>query len=127
MAAEGCRVTMCARTEPRLREAATDVGRTPESFVADHPDAVTKPPLPPGMPDGFHRQWRLEALHDARDARRVERGLTWAEVARAIGVGPGVLAGYANTDTFVGFPAVMRVTRWLERPLTDFIRASSIR
>ena len=28
LAAEGCRVTLCARTEPRLREAAVDVQRT---------------------------------------------------------------------------------------------------
>src|SRR5688572_27403443 len=28
LASEGCRVTMCARTEPRLLEAALDVGRT---------------------------------------------------------------------------------------------------
>lgn len=31
------------------------------------------------------------------------------------------LQGYADPSTFVGFPAVMRVTRWLERPLTDFV------
>ena len=39
LAAEGCRVTMCARSEPRLRAAATEVGRSAGS--SDRVIAVT--------------------------------------------------------------------------------------
>jgi hypothetical protein len=95
--------------------------RTPESFVPDHPDAVTTPPLPADLPNRFFGHWDLLALHDALDARRTERALTWAQAAREIGVGSAHLVGYARPDTFVSFPTVMRVVRWLGRPLTDFI------
>jgi transcriptional regulator with XRE-family HTH domain len=95
--------------------------RTPESFIAGHPDAQTRPPLPRDLPQRFFRRWDLIALHQALDSRREERQLTWAEAAREIGVTTAQLAGYAKADRFVNFPAVMRVTRWLGRPLTDFI------
>lgn len=98
--------------------------RTPESFVAGHPDAAAKQPLPKHYPQRFFGHWDLKALHNALDAQRSERQLTWAEAAREIGVSPATLAGYAQANTFVTFPAVMRVTGWLSRPLTDFIHTS---
>lgn len=101
------------------------LNRTPESFIADHPDAITKPPLPDGLPQRFFRRWNLEALYNALDSQRHERRLTWPEAAREIGLPPSVVARYRGADRFVNFPAVMRLTRWLDRPLTDFIDRES--
>jgi len=44
LTAEGCRVTMCARTEPRLRDAAADVARTagPDRVLAVSADVSTE-------------------------------------------------------------------------------------
>ena len=93
--------------------------RTPESFIPGHPDAASRPPLPGDLPRGFYRRWDLTGLHEALDARRGDR--PWAEIAREIGVSPALLRSYADPETFVGFPDVMRVTQWLGRPLTDFV------
>ena len=97
--------------------------RTPESFVADHPDARTTPPLPRDMPQRSFGRWKLQELYEALDACRAERHTTWAALAREIGVRPEVLAGYAKAGTFASFPSIVRVTCWLGRPLTDFVHA----
>ena len=96
--------------------------RTPESFVSDHPDAATCPPLPKHLPQRFFGRWKLQELHELLDTRRAEHNLTWASLAREVGVRPEVLASYARPDTFVSFPSIVRVTCWLERPLTDFVQ-----
>lgn len=99
------------------------LGRTPESFVPGHPLAgASEAALPDFGPDRVLR-WDVRALHRAVEQRRAERGLTWPQAAREVGVGPATLAGLAKAQR-VGFPDVMRILRWLGRPAAEFTRAS---
>lgn len=99
------------------------LGRTPESLVPGHPLAdAPEATLPDVGPDRILR-WDIRALHRALEARRAERGLTWPQVAREIGCGPAQLTGLARAQR-VGFPGVMRILRWLDRPAASFTRAA---
>ncbi len=98
------------------------LGRTPESFVPDHPMAeAPEAALPRVGPDQMLR-WDTRALHRALQAQRTERRLTWQQVARELRCGPGQLT-YLAQGGRVGFPGVMRVVRWLGRPAAQFTRA----
>ncbi len=73
-----------------------------------------------------HRIVRFDAaaLHAALDARRVERNLTWPQVAYEVGgASASVLMRLAKGGR-VAFPQVMRVTRWLGQPVASFTRGS---
>jgi hypothetical protein len=97
------------------------LGRSPESF-ADGASASAGTPLPAV---GQHQVLRLDTrrLHGALNAARVERGLTWAQVADAIGgrTTQSTLA-HLSKGGRTGFPNVMRLTRWLGAPLAHFVR-----
>jgi len=97
------------------------LGRTPESFVAGQSRDVGAPlPLV-----GPHQVLRLDTrrLHAALNAARAERGMTWAEVADAIGgrATQSSLAHLAKGGR-TGFPHVMHLTKWLDAPLAHFVR-----
>jgi hypothetical protein len=96
------------------------LGRTPESFVPGLAEGAGRP-----LPDDDTGRPVLDtrAIYLALDERRAQRGLTWRRVAEELGPGftPGGLTRLAG-GTHSGFPAVMRVFRWLERPVADFTR-----
>ena len=61
------------------------------------------------------------ALYAALDRQRQARGLTWAEVARMIGVSSTTikrtqLGGRLEVD------GMLAMVAWLERPVEDFVR-----
>ena len=101
------------------------LGRTPESFVSDHPRAAdAAAALPELAPDRILR-FDTRALHAALDAQRSERGLTWKRVADEIG---GVTAENLTQLARGGrtsFPQVLRITLWLDRPAAVFTRSSA--
>lgn len=98
------------------------LGRTPESFVPGIADADAPRFRLPDLTTGQILRWDTTALFAALDARRRERGLTWAEVAREVGgVTPGMLTSL-STGPRVGFPRVMRLVRWLDRSAVTFTR-----
>jgi hypothetical protein len=94
------------------------LGRTPESFV---PGLREAPEFP--LPDDDTGRPALDtrAIYLAMDDKRVRRELTWRDVARELGPGfnPGMLTRLAG-GTHIGFPRVMRIFRWLERPVAEF-------
>ena len=94
------------------------LGRSAEDFVLDGP-AVDNVSIPDAGP-GHLLRWNGPALYAQLDARRSELGLTWAGLAKQLGVGVSVLRGYANSSA-AGFPWVMRATGWLERPAAAFM------
>lgn len=96
------------------------LGRTPESFV---PGAAADAgaPLPAVGPRDVLR-FDTRRLHAAVNAARVERGLTWAQIATEI---DGLtVASLTNLSTGgrTGFPHVMRITQRLGVPLARFVR-----
>lgn len=93
------------------------LGQTPEDFTPGHPVAGTAlPPLTPGrLP-----RWDAEALHRAVDQRRQQHGLTWVGLATELGpfFTPATLRSVRKG---VGFPHVMKLLAWLDRPAGDFV------
>jgi hypothetical protein len=78
------------------------LGRTPESFV------------PPALD--------TRAIYHAMNEKRADQGLTARDVAGELGRGfnPGMLTRLAG-GTGIGFPQVMRIFQWLERPVAEFV------
>lgn len=100
------------------------LGRSPESFVPGYEErGGVSAPLPKVRADEVLR-FDTRKLYAALDARRVERGLTWAQVGKEIGLSAASLT-YLAKGTRTGFPQVMRLTRWLGRPAAEFTRACS--
>jgi hypothetical protein len=75
----------------------------------------------PSVPAGKVLRFDTKKLHAAVDAHRIERGLTWKEIASEIGVGVSSLA-HLSAGGRTSFPQVMRILSWLESPATEFTR-----
>jgi hypothetical protein len=100
------------------------LGRSPESFVPHHPLAVAPEAMLPVVgPDRILR-WDPPALHRAVDELRVERQLTWAQLASEVGCSVATLTGLARAQR-VAFPGVMAIVGWVGRPAADFTRPSA--
>jgi hypothetical protein len=95
---------------------------SPESFVPGYneaDDTLTRLPEPP---PGNVLRFGTRKIHAALDAQRAERNLTWAEVAREVGLSVSMLT-YLAKGSRVGFPHVMRIMRWLGQPAANSTRA----
>lgn len=94
------------------------LGRSPESFVPGLPETSehTLPDSAAGRPALDTR-----AIYQAMNEKRAARELTWRDVANELGAGfnPGKLTRLAG-GTGIGFPRVMRIFQWLERPVAEF-------
>ena len=97
--------------------------RAPESFMSGLSPALAASSLPPADVREVLR-FDTEKLHESLDLRRRDRALVWPDVAAAIGVPESHVRGLKRGGR-TGFPGVMRLTRWLERPASDFIRRSA--
>ncbi len=99
------------------------LGRTPESFLVGHDGTTSANEMLPD-PNCFRiLRFDTRLLHAALDAKRIEQGLTWKEVAGELpGFTQSMLTNLA-TGPLIGFPRVMLITQWLCRPAADFVRA----
>ena len=98
------------------------LGRTPESFVSNITDADSERFQLPNLTTGQILRWDTHALFLALNAQRLQRQLTWSEVARELkGFTPGMLTNLAKGGR-IGFPRVMRLAQWLGRPAVVFTR-----
>ena len=101
------------------------LNRAPESFVHGHPQfgaaGFTHPPLRAHQCLRFHAQTIYARLDDERQCR----GLTWKQVAGELGwfFSASGLTRLKNGGR-VGFPHIMRIAAWLNRPAADLMRAS---
>jgi hypothetical protein len=96
--------------------------RTPESFVLGFPDADAERYRLPELEKDQILRWDTRALHSALNAQRQARGMTWKEVAQAVGgFTPGMLMNLANGGR-TAFPGVMRIVGWLGQPAVTFTR-----
>jgi hypothetical protein len=97
------------------------LNRSPESFVvpkiemansASHALPSTKKQI---------LRWDTAALHAALDRKRVELGVSWNDVASAVGGGwqRGTLTRLAKGGR-VSFPGVMRLVLWIGQPAAKF-------
>ena len=99
------------------------LGRTPESFLSNPPAAADDAILPSAGPDRRLR-WDLAAVYEALDQRRLERDLTWKELARELRCGDSQLRGIRTARYAIGMRLMMRIVQWLERPAAAFIHAA---
>ena len=96
--------------------------RTPESFMPGASDPGSEAFCHPRLGMGRILRWDTQALFAALDAQRRERRLTWLAVARQVGgFTPGMLTNLSRGGR-IGFPRVMRLTRWLGQPAAAFTR-----
>ena len=100
--------------------------RTPESLLPGHLDSSDPEEVLPWL--GPDRILRFDTLAIFRtiDAVRVERELSWREIAEEIG---GVSAGQLTRlgkGAGIGFVAAGRIAQWLGRPVASFTVASAL-
>jgi hypothetical protein len=99
------------------------LGRTPESFLTPPPVETDAMRLPAAGPDKRLR-WNLAALYDALNTRRMERQLTWSQLARELRSTEHQLAGIRTAKYAIGMTLAMATVVWLERPAATFIYAA---
>lgn len=99
------------------------LGRTPESFLSPARATREGEALPPAGPDRRLR-WNLLSMYDALDARRRERQLTWAELAKELRCTQRQLTGIRTAKFAVGMKLAMRIVQWLDRPASTFVHAA---
>jgi hypothetical protein len=96
--------------------------RAPESFMRGLAPTLAASNLPAADRREVLR-FDTRRLYEALDSRRRAHGLTWQRVAAETGVAESHLRGLAKGGR-TAFPGVMRLTRWLELPASQFIRLS---
>src|SRR4029077_15660202 len=95
--------------------------RTPESFAPAGASGETLPDVAPGKILRFD----TNAIYAALDRQRRERELTWKQVAEEIGgLQPAALARLAGGGR-TSFPDVIRIARWLGRPVASLTHIAS--
>ena len=100
------------------------LNRTPESFVPSRVGDAADECLPAAGPNQIIR-FDARKLHAALNAQRIDRQMTWAQVSIEIGRITAVSLMHLSKGGRTGFPHVMRITRWLDRPLALFTRVCS--
>jgi hypothetical protein len=100
------------------------LNRMPESFIPGYTADSDTLKLPP-MPSDKVLRFDTVRLHAALNAQRIERGVTWQQVAREVGGTSAAGLTHLKKGGRTGFPIVMRLCRWLGRPALDFTRLSN--
>jgi hypothetical protein len=98
------------------------LGRTPESFLSGRSDIDASLTDPGAV--GILR-FDTEALYVALNEERERRNMTWKQVAAELpGFTQNMIANLTGWP-LIGFPRVMTLTQWLQRPAADFVRVRS--
>jgi hypothetical protein len=97
----------------------------PELYLVPAWEGSMAEAMLPGAGIGQILRVDTRALHAALNAKRLQRGLSWIQVAKELtGFQPGMLTNLA-AGPLSGFPRVMLLTQWLNLPLTKFVKARS--
>jgi hypothetical protein len=101
------------------------LGRTPESFLSGSGAApLASETLPDPGPARILR-FDTREMHSALDAKRLQRGMTWKQVAEELPGFTGSMLTNLAKGPLIGFPRVMTITQWLGRPAASFVRDRS--
>jgi hypothetical protein len=97
------------------------LGSSPESFT---------PGLKAGRkhelkkPKNAVLRFDVKETHRLLEVKRISEDLTWDQVAKQIGhVSPGMLRRFKKGGR-TSFPAIVRITRWLDVPTKDLTKES---
>jgi hypothetical protein len=94
--------------------------RSPESFLEGATQIGPEFSLPPAGPDRRLR-WSLTLLYEAMDGKRRLEGLTWPQLAAALGCGPSRLTALRTAKFATDMDLAMRIVQWTGRPAAEFI------
>ncbi|HVI19287.1 MAG TPA: hypothetical protein VM712_12960 [Gaiellales bacterium] len=98
------------------------IQRPPEDFLTGPVVDVGDASLP--VAGAEHRlRWNLNEVYTALNARRRERGLTWAELATELDCTPSRLTNL-RTARLADMGLAMRITQWLGQPAASFVHAT---
>lgn len=98
------------------------LGRSPESFLSSSDGASQVEEILPEPGAGRILRFDTRAMYAALNEERLRRGMTWKQVAHELsGFTASMLTNLAQ-GPLIGFPRVMRITQWLERPAVSFVR-----
>jgi hypothetical protein len=101
------------------------LGRTPESFLVGSSNHLSPQQKLPDSGPGRILRFDTRTMHTEIDQQRRKRGLSWKKVAEQLpGFTPSMLTNLAG-GPLIGFPRVVFITQWLERPAADFVRVVS--
>ena len=98
--------------------------RSPESFIPDFPNADDERYRLPEIATDRILRFDVKTIHSALEGERKQRSLSWMQVATEIGGHTPAMLTRLEEGGRVGFPGVMRITRWLNRPAVEFTHAS---
>lgn len=99
--------------------------RTPESFLTGNTAPPQTSEILPEPGPGRVLRFDTRAMHAAIDAQRLQRGMTWKQVAGELPGFTESTLGNLATGPLIGFPRVMMLTQWLGRPAASFVRVHS--
>jgi hypothetical protein len=94
--------------------------RTPESFLVGATVDDPRFDLPSAGPDRRLR-WSLKLRYGAIDEKRRQDGLTWRELAVALGCTPSQLTGLRTAKYATEIGLAMRIVQWTGQPAADFV------
>jgi hypothetical protein len=95
--------------------------RPPEDFISDAVPVLGSVALPK-IPAAQVLRTESKALHAALDRTRIERGMTWRQVAdQRPETQPPMLTNLAK-GPLIGFPQLTRITQWMGQPVASFVR-----
>jgi len=98
------------------------LGRAPEEFVPGRAPGTAADAALPVVEPGQILRFDTRALHAAIDAQRTARGMTWTQVARDIGGCSTASLTRLAAGGRTAFPDIVRIARWLGRPLASLTR-----
>jgi hypothetical protein len=98
------------------------LGRTPESFVPGQVTTDDASERLPEVPDRQVIRVDTKALHAALNDARLERGMTWNEVASELRDTKAAQLTNLASGPLIGFPQLTRITQWLDVPVARFTR-----
>lgn len=99
--------------------------RTPESFMPGHDNSANPAEALPKLgPDRILR-FDTPAIFRAMETVRIERGLSWRQIAEEIGGVNAVQLTRFAKGAGIGMVTVSRIAKWLGRPVASFTVASS--
>ena len=99
------------------------LNRTPESFIPGHKHSEEIATRLPNIPPGKVLRFDTKKIHAALNNRRIDRKMTWPQVAKEAGTATSTLT-YLSKGTRVAFPGIMRIFKWLAQPAAHFTRLS---
>ena len=93
------------------------LNETPESFLSPLEEKTHLP-----FSSDKRLYWSMAALGEAVAEKKKNKGLTWKQVADELGCSQNQASGIQKLRYGMSVHLAMRVTRWLGRSSTEFIR-----